>query len=139
MISVLHKQGYSMRQIARELRISRNTVKRYLALGGDGPRYAPRKVIESRLDAYKDYILDRLQQARPETLCATVLMREIIEQGYRGSLSLLRYYLRQNHISGQPPEPVVRFETEPGLQMQVDWGQMRGGRAPLHGFVAVLG
>lgn len=139
MISVLHKQGYSMRQIARELRISRNTVKRHLASGEDGPRYSPRGAIESRLDAYKDYILDRLRQARPETLCATVLMREITGQGYRASLSLLRHYLRQIRTSEKPLEPVVRFETEPGLQMQVDWGQMRGGREPLHGFVAVLG
>ncbi|EDR55040.1 transposase for insertion sequence, partial [Yersinia pestis biovar Orientalis str. MG05-1020] len=33
----------------------------------------------------------------------------------------------------------VRFETEPGRQMQVDWGTMRNGRSPLHVFVAVLG
>lgn len=25
-----------------------------------------------------------------------------------------------------PQEPVVRFETEPGLQMQVDWGTWPG-------------
>ena len=34
---------------------------------------------------------------------------------------------------------VVRFETPPGKQMQVDWGQMRGGKKPIHAFVAVLG
>ncbi|MDE3022221.1 MAG: helix-turn-helix domain-containing protein [Pseudomonadota bacterium] len=58
LISVLHQQGYSMRQVARELRVSRNTVKRHLASGKDGPRYFLRGAIESRLDAYKDYILD---------------------------------------------------------------------------------
>ncbi len=36
-------------------------------------------------------------------------------------------------------ESAVRFETEPGRQMQVDWGTMRNGRSPLHVFVAVLG
>ncbi|MGM5018219.1 DDE-type integrase/transposase/recombinase, partial [Escherichia coli] len=39
----------------------------------------------------------------------------------------------------QEQEPAVRFETEPGRQMQVDWGTMRNGRSPLHVFVAVLG
>ncbi|GFN45796.1 IS630 transposase-related protein [Candidatus Regiella insecticola] len=33
----------------------------------------------------------------------------------------------------------MRFETEAGKQMQVDWGQMRGGKSPLHAFIAVLG
>jgi transposase len=33
----------------------------------------------------------------------------------------------------------VRFETEAGKKMQVDWGQMRGGKSPLHAFVAVRG
>ncbi|EFH6757587.1 hypothetical protein GNW48_23330, partial [Escherichia coli] len=27
------------------------------------------------------------------------------------------------------------FETEPGRQMQVDWGTMRNGRSPLHVFI----
>jgi transposase len=37
------------------------------------------------------------------------------------------------------PDPVVRFETEPGQQMQVDWGVFRRGRSPLSAFVATLG
>jgi transposase len=38
-----------------------------------------------------------------------------------------------------PVEPVVRFETKPGRQMQVDWAVIRGGSDPLSVFVAVLG
>ena len=33
----------------------------------------------------------------------------------------------------------MRFETQIGKQMQVDWGQMRGGKEPIHAFIAVLG
>ncbi len=37
------------------------------------------------------------------------------------------------------PEPVVRFETPPGKQMQADFTHIRRGRDPLIAFVATLG
>jgi hypothetical protein len=37
------------------------------------------------------------------------------------------------------PEPVVRFETAPGEQMQVDWAVIRRGADRLSVFVATLG
>ena len=41
-IKILHKQGMSSRAIARELGISRNTVKRYLQAKSEPPKYTPR-------------------------------------------------------------------------------------------------
>lgn len=38
-----------------------------------------------------------------------------------------------------PIEPVVRFETVPGEQMQVDWVEFRKGSDPLYAFCATLG
>lgn len=38
-IKILHKQGMSSRAIARELGISRNTVKRYLQAKSEPPKY----------------------------------------------------------------------------------------------------
>jgi len=35
--------------------------------------------------------------------------------------------------------PVVRFETAPGEQMQVDWVEFRQGADPLYAFCATLG
>lgn len=67
-----------------------------------------------------------------------MLYREIKEQSYTGSLSLLRQYLYA--YWGKPEsQTVMRFETPAGKQMQVDWGQMRGGKNPIHAFVIVLG
>ncbi|HIC1033671.1 TPA: IS21-like element helper ATPase IstB, partial [Escherichia coli] len=63
---------------------------------------------------------------------------EIRDQGYRGGMTILRAFIRSLSVP-QEQEPAVRFETEPGRQMQVDWGTMRNGRSPLHVFVAVLG
>ncbi|KDX59088.1 putative transposase domain protein [Escherichia coli 2-222-05_S1_C1] len=51
-------------------------------------------------------------------------------------MTILRAFIRSLSVP-QEQEPAVRFETEPGRQMQVDWGTMRNGRSPLHVFVAV--
>ena len=137
-IQILHKQGHSLRAIAKQLVISRNSVKKYLTHNHTEPRYSIRPYTGSRLDGYKPYLHSRIAQASPVHLSGVVLLREIIELGYTGSLSLLRQYLLQ--YRGQPEkQPLIRFETPVGKQMQVDWGQMRGGKNPLHAFVAVLG
>lgn len=46
-IKTLHKQGMSSRAIARELGISRNTVKRYLQAKSEPPIYTPRPAVAS--------------------------------------------------------------------------------------------
>ncbi|EJZ2444631.1 transposase, partial [Escherichia coli] len=137
-IKILHKQGMSSRAIARELGISRNTVKRYLQAKSEPPKYTPRPAVASLLDEYRDYIRQRIADAHPYKIPATVIAREIRDQGYRGGMAILRAFIRSLSVP-QELEPAVRFETEPGRQMQVDWGTMRNGRSPLHVFVAVLG
>lgn len=137
-IQILHQQGLSQRAIAKQLGISRNTVKRYLNAKLNEPAYTQRAKKNSCQSPFKPYLHSRIAQAKPVHLSGVVLFREIQELGYTGSLSLLRQYLY--HYRGQKIiEPIVRFETEAGKQMQVDWGQMRGGKRPMHAFIAVLG
>ena len=137
-IKILYKQGYSQRAIARELNISRNTVKRYLDSDTYVPRYKNREKKESVLDPFKEYIKDRISKAHPIRLSGVVLFREIKELKYTGGITLLRDYIRDEVYIASEKE-IQRFETQPGKQMQVDWGQMRGGINPLHAFVCVLG
>ncbi|EIW9476294.1 IS21 family transposase [Klebsiella aerogenes] len=137
-IQVLHKRGMSIRAIAKELNISRNTVRKHLKAKPEAPRYSPRPPTASVLDEYKDYIRQRIADAHPYKIPGTVIAREIMAQGYNGGMTILRVFIRSLGTP-QPPEPTVRFETEPGRQMQVDWGTMRNGKSPLHVFVAVLG
>lgn len=136
-IKVLHKRGMSIRAIARELGISRNTVRSHLKAKSEKPQYSPRSASSSLLDEYHDYICKRISDAHPYKIPATVIAREIMELGYRGGLTILREFICSQTLPVQA-EPVVRFETEPGRQMQVDWGTMRNGKSPLHAFVAVL-
>lgn len=136
-IRILHRQGHSVRAIARETGLSRNTVRRYLA-GRQAGRYGPRTPQPSKLASHVPYILARLESAKPDRLTAVALLRELEEHGYRGEVSLLQKYLRQVRGKSEP-EPLVRFETAPGEQLQFDWASFRRGRRPLVAFVATLG
>jgi transposase len=66
-----------------------------------------------------------------------VLLREIRERGYDGGISQLRAWLAP--LKKSEPEPVVRFETPPGKQMQADFTIVRRGRDPLLALVATMG
>jgi transposase len=61
-----------------------------------------------------------------------------MDLGYPGQLTQLRGYLRSVRPV-QEPEKLIRFETPPGKQMQVDWIEFRKGKNPLAAFVATLG
>jgi transposase len=56
-IRVLSRQGKSIRAIVQTLRVSRNTVRRYLRCG-EVPRYR-REARATKLDSYKQYIGER--------------------------------------------------------------------------------
>lgn len=137
-IHILYEQGHSQRSIAQQLGISRNTVKKYLLSSQQEPSYSKRVSVVSKLERYKPYLHSRIAQAAAVHLSGVVLFGEIQAQGYEGGISLLRQYL-YNYRGKTETSPILRFETKPGAQMQVDWGQMRGGKSPLHAFVAVLG
>lgn len=135
-ISVLKKQGRSIRQIAREMGMARNTVRRYLREQRSA-RYGPRRPRPCKLDPYKGFVQKRIEQARPDWIPATVLLREIQAEGYAGGISQLKAYLAP--MKAVAPDPVVRFETEPGRQMQADFTVIRRRRDRLSAFVATLG
>jgi transposase len=136
-IRILHKQGHSIRAIARQLGVSRNTVRQYLRDDAE-PRFKGRAERASKLDSFKAHLDQRIAAARPDWIPAPVLFREIRELGYTGSLRLVRYYLQRQRPAVKA-DPVVRFETDPGEQMQVDWMVLRRGKDPLSAFVATLG
>lgn len=110
-IKILHKQGMSSRAIARELGISRNTVKRYLLAQSEPPKYTPRSAVASLLDEHRDYIRQRIADAHPYKIPATVIAREITEQGYRGGMTILRVHTFTRHPSGTGARRALRNRT----------------------------
>lgn len=135
-IRVMARRGEAVRAIAKQLGCSRNTVRRYLR-DADARRYGPRVARARKLDGYKDYLRQRIEQARPRWIPATVLLREVAERGYDGGISQLKAWLAP--LKKPEPEPVVRFETPAGQQMQADFTVVRRGREPLLALVATLG
>ena len=136
-IHVLHKQGLGIRAIARKLGLSRNTVRRHLAQPVELPRYQERSSRPAKLDPYKDYLHQRIEAAKPHWIPASVLYREIKAMGYEGGSSMVRAYVRG--LKPKADEPLTRFETEPGQQLQVDFTTIKRGRQTLKAFVATLG
>lgn len=121
-----HQAGASMRTIARDLRIARKTVGRVLAqLQRDrtaGPLHpdlpAPPRRRASMLDRH-DQALRELLQRYPD-ITAVRMLEELRARGFRGSYTILKGRLRQ--LRPRPsPLPVVRFETAPGAQAQMDY------------------
>jgi len=136
-ISILHRQGKGIREIARETGLSRNTVRLVLR-GKSDEIYGPRLARPKKLDAHEEYIAQRLASAGDRGLAATVLLREIKERGYDGGISQLKLLLAKLRPP-QVAQPVVRFETEPGQQLQIDFVVFRRGEQPLRAFTASLG
>ncbi len=137
-IRILRRQGKGIRLIARELSVSRVTVRKYLRFPDLEPGYGPRSARWSKLDPFKAYVRGRLRDAAPHRLPATVLLRELQERGYGGGISILKDWLARERPVVPAPE-IIRFETEPAHQAQVDWTVIRRGQDRLSAFVATLG
>ena len=52
---------------------------------------------------------------------AVVIWRELQARGYPGEISIIRDYLRPKRALRPGARATVRFETEPGRQLQTDW------------------
>ena len=111
--------GRSVRGIAGELGIARNTVRRYLK-SPEAIRAKPRPHRASKLDAYTEYVDRRLSEGLENCV---VLHRDLRTLGYDGGYSILKSYVSPRRRRRQP-EATVRFETAPGEQVQVDWGSL---------------
>ncbi|MDR5777432.1 MULTISPECIES: helix-turn-helix domain-containing protein [unclassified Caballeronia] len=123
-IRILHRQGKSLRAIACEVGCSVNTVRKYLA-AQDAPKFRPAATPrESILKPFEAYLRERIAAAAPDWIPATVLWREIQSKGFDGGERIVRKFVAT--LRPVPaPDPLVRFETAAGDQMQVDWVECR--------------
>ena len=136
-IELLRKHGMSLRRIAEEVGCAVNTVRRHMD-DENLPRYDRKKLRATKLSPFEEYLRERQAAARPAWIPASVLLREIVALGYTGGGSQLRAYMH-GLKPVLPLDPVVRFETAAGEQMQVDWVEFRKGKNPLYAFCATLG
>jgi transposase len=123
------QSGQSMRGIARDLNVSRWRVKRVIQqqqaarnnnssspAGSELPTPASRR--SSKLDEFDSRIHQLLE--RYPNITVTRIHEELKSEGYTGGYTILRQRIKT--LRGQPKKPlVVRFETSPGVQAQMDW------------------
>lgn len=139
-IQELKRQGLSVSAISTLTGYDRKTIRKYLATEAPVPRYGPRAPRPSKLDPFKPYIEGRLQAG---VWNAEVLLRELRQQGYTGGYTLVKDYLQPQRQASHEVA-VRRFETPPGHQAQLDWGELGHletpeGRRVLYGLVCTLG
>jgi transposase len=112
-----HAEHLSKQAIAAKLSMSRTTVYRLLALDRP-PRYA-RRPAGSKLDPFADQIAAMLGE-NPR-VAATVIAGQLRQQGYAGSLTILKDHLRQVRPVFVAAASYQRTSYLPGELAQVDW------------------
>lgn len=136
----LKQLGWGAKRIARELGISRNTAKDYIAVGRWTPYRQPRR--QKALDGQEAWLRERLRRHRGN---ADVIRQELAsEKGIIVSLRTVERAVQpyRQELAAEA-RATVRFETPPGKQMQIDFGErlveIGGSQLRAYLFVATLG
>lgn len=111
----------TVRSIARELGINRDTVRRTVLR---------RTVAESVTTSSRQSILDAFKPAVDEILLreplctSSALLNKLRPLGYTGGITCLRSYVRKKREQiVRPRQAFLRLEFAPGEAAQVDWGE----------------
>jgi len=100
-------------EVARRFNCDYRTVKSYYENKNKGKEGIQRP---SKLDSYKEIINDKLEKG-----CNfKSIFFFIVKKGYTGKYSILANYCNK-HKTEETLRATIRFETNPGLQAQVDW------------------
>lgn len=119
-------EGKSQRQIAREFRCSRDTVKKAICAAEPGhytltrPRPAPvLGPYKARIDALLE---ENEHLPRKQRYTGHTIYKDIRGLGYRGSESSVRHYIAQRRREKRRPQVYIPLEFDPGADAQADWG-----------------
>ncbi len=142
---LMHQEGRSIRELCRDFHLGRNTIRRILRaharrrdVGHD--LLTKRLTRASKLDPF-DSQIRKLLEKYPK-ITGVRIYEELKEAGYCGGISILRERLHKLRPSDR--EPVIRFETDPGQQGQMDWSPYtisftRTGKSQVQCFSYILG
>ena len=105
-------------ELAKQLGCDYRTVKRYYE--NDINTLTNRKPKPSILDPYKEIVEDKLKIPCK----ASDIYHFIKKKGYNGCYSVVKRYCNKYKVE-QSHKATIRFETNPGLQAQVDWKESK--------------
>ena len=126
-----HHEGLSMRQIARDLGVSRNTVRKYVDGEGEPRRREAGKRPQPVLAEVRERIDELVQEwgqrtTRKQRITGTLVHKQLLEEGYRVGSTTVRAYLAEQRRARQ--EVYLLF----GVARR---GRRAGGLLPLRGTV----
>jgi transposase len=136
-----HEERVSISEIGRRLDLDRKTVRRSLRQTAWRP-YHRAVGAETLLTAHANFVHDRAPQV---SYSARILYQELrASRGYTGSYETVKRAVAPlREVQMQAERALLRFETPPGQQSQIDWGQavvpFRAGSQVVHVFVLTLG
>ena len=137
----MRADGQTVSQIARLTGLDRKTVRSCLGSSEWTP-YRRASVLETLLSAHMGWLTERAPQVH---FSARILFQELrASRGYTGGYDTVKIAVRPLRAEAAVASLTQRrFETEPGHQAQVDWGQVRtrfvSGPVEVHVFVMTLG
>jgi transposase len=112
------ERGEGIKAIARDLGIDRKTVKRWRKLGG---WRAQRRQRARQIDPFAQFVRRRGEEVGWN---AVVVYRELCSLGFSGSYQQVRRFMKPFRAERRWAQlATVRFETGPGEQAQVDFGE----------------
>ena len=106
------KPNYS--KIAKQFNCDARTVKRYF-LNCQNLKRKPRVVVKV-LDAYEELVIEKLDLGAN----AYSIFNFIKKQGYKGGYTTVKNFCAK-YKNDKQYKATIRFETNPGVQAQVDW------------------
>lgn len=114
-VRAAYQRGLTKRAIARELRITRTTVRRFLRTGEFLER-APRQQ-RSELDSFREYLEKRWGEGCHN---ASQLCRELRNRGYNGQRSRVKEYVQPWRAKASPVQSKPR-RTLPNVRLVAFW------------------
>jgi transposase len=120
-----HVDGWSIRQLSKQLQIARQTVRKLLE-NTEIPQYnRPQERACPVMDPYRTFIEnilleDKSAPVKQRHTSARIFERLTDEYGFTGGESTVRHYLRKLRVPQQ--ECFLKLEANPGEQMQIDFG-----------------
>ena len=134
------QERVSLSEIARRLDLDRKTV-RYWIRQANWHGYERTAREDTLLSPHAQWLRERAGEVN---YSAQILYQELKQRGYAGSYDTVKLFVRPLRTAASVDGlTLTRFETEPGQQSQIDWGQVsawfRERLVILHLFVLTLG
>lgn len=120
-------ENKGLRQIARELRVARKTVRKAIESAEaetytlNQPRPAP--VLGPYKQRIDELLAENERLPKKQRYTSHKIFEEVVKAGYQGAESTVRGYIGQRQKEKKRPKVYLPLEFDPGADAQADWGE----------------